>query len=269
MNASSRSSTPTAIPPYTYCFMKVLAPPSSTRAWSRPPACGCRHSTPAAALTIRRRRPACARCDNIAIRYAHRTGPAQSHQRRHRRQRRGRSSRRSRRPRGRGAEIVVAPEMALPGYCIGDLVEDGGFLEANERAMQRIAAGGARHHRGRRLHRLRPAAAQRHRHDPQVQRRGGRPRRPGPAARAQVAAPQLPLLRRQALLHAGRGARAGRRRRCRRAATRIGVSICEDMWDDFYDVKPLPELAAQGRGACSSTSTRRRSIPASATSATR
>ena len=29
--------------------------------------------------------------------------------------------------------------MALPGYCIGDLIEDAGFLEANERAMQRIA----------------------------------------------------------------------------------------------------------------------------------
>ena len=38
------------------------------------------------------------------------------------------------------AELVVTPEMALPGYCIGDLVEDAGFLAANERAMQRIAA---------------------------------------------------------------------------------------------------------------------------------
>src|SRR6185436_14605947 len=28
--------------------------------------------------------------------------------------------------------------------------------------------------------------------------------------------------------------------------TRIGVSICEDMWDDFYEIKPLPELAAKG-----------------------
>ena len=45
---------------------------------------------------------------------------------------------------------------------------------------------------------------QRQRHDPQVQRRGGRPRRPRAAARAQVAAAELPLLRRQALLHARR-----------------------------------------------------------------
>ncbi len=28
--------------------------------------------------------------------------------------------------------------------------------------------------------------------------------------------------------------------------TRLGVSICEDMWDEFYAVKPLPELAAKG-----------------------
>jgi NAD+ synthase (glutamine-hydrolysing) len=29
---------------------------------------------------------------------------------------------------------------------------------------------------------------------------------------------------------------------------RLGVSICEDMWDAFYAVKPLPELAAKGAG---------------------
>src|SRR5204863_6865097 len=39
----------------------------------------------------------------------------------------------------RGADVVVSPEMVLPGYCIGDLIEDRGFLAANERAMQRVA----------------------------------------------------------------------------------------------------------------------------------
>jgi predicted amidohydrolase len=38
-----------------------------------------------------------------------------------------------------GADLVVTPEMAIPGYCIGDLVEDADFLEANERAMRRVA----------------------------------------------------------------------------------------------------------------------------------
>ena len=38
-----------------------------------------------------------------------------------------------------GADVLVTPEMALPGYCIGDLVEDASFLAANERAMLVIA----------------------------------------------------------------------------------------------------------------------------------
>src|SRR5258707_14772486 len=38
-----------------------------------------------------------------------------------------------------GASLVVTPELALPGYCIGDLVEDTDFLEANERALQSLA----------------------------------------------------------------------------------------------------------------------------------
>src|SRR5215216_4418133 len=41
--------------------------------------------------------------------------------------------------RAQGADLVVTPEMALPGYCIGDLVEDEGFLAANERALLEIA----------------------------------------------------------------------------------------------------------------------------------
>src|SRR5215211_6782308 len=38
-----------------------------------------------------------------------------------------------------GADLLVAPEMVLPGYCIGDLVENADFLKANDRAIQRIA----------------------------------------------------------------------------------------------------------------------------------
>ena len=37
----------------------------------------------------------------------------------------------------RGAELLVAPEMVLPGYCIGDLIEHVDFLAANERAISR------------------------------------------------------------------------------------------------------------------------------------
>ena len=37
------------------------------------------------------------------------------------------------------ADLIVAPEMALTGYCIGDLVENADFLAANERAVERLA----------------------------------------------------------------------------------------------------------------------------------
>jgi len=33
---------------------------------------------------------------------------------------------------GQHAGLVITPELALPGYCIGDLVENTDFLEANE-----------------------------------------------------------------------------------------------------------------------------------------
>lgn len=42
--------------------------------------------------------------------------------------------------RGRGADLVVAPELALPGYPPLDLAEDASFLEANVRALHALAA---------------------------------------------------------------------------------------------------------------------------------
>ena len=72
--------------------------------------------------------------------------------------------RRHRRGRPPGGRSVVAPEMVLPGYCIGDLIENVDFLAANDRAIERIARGVARHHVDRRVHRLQPAPAERQRH---------------------------------------------------------------------------------------------------------
>src|SRR5262249_56635211 len=40
----------------------------------------------------------------------------------------------------RRADVIVTPELALPGYCIGDLVDDADFLAANERALHDVAA---------------------------------------------------------------------------------------------------------------------------------
>lgn len=145
----------------------------------------------------------------------------------------------------RGADLVVTPEMAIPGYCIGDLVEDLDFLEANERAVQAVAAAargitvvagfidvdaGARNDNGtirkynaaavvcdgRVLQRARKSLLPSYRYfDDKRYFSPGESRRP-------VAI------------------------RTRGAPVQLGVSICEDMWDDFYDLKPLQELTAQG-----------------------
>src|SRR3954468_4574108 len=147
--------------------------------------------------------------------------------------------------RAAGADLVVTPEMALPGYCIGDLVEDEGFLAANERAMLRIAdaargitgvigfidfnaaarndSGGLRKYNaaavvrgGQVLQRAHKTLLPSYRYFDDKRfftRGGGREPVTVPSAQGQV---------------------------------RLGVSICEDLWDDFYDVKPLAELAVKG-----------------------
>jgi NAD+ synthase (glutamine-hydrolysing) len=144
-------------------------------------------------------------------------------------------------------DLLVTPEMAIPGYCIGDLVEDLAFLEANERAMQRVAAAA----------RGITAVVGYIDYDPAARNDSGTIRKHNAAAvvrdgvvlqRAHKSL--LPNYRyfddkrfftpgtRRTTVDVPRGRDGG--------ITRIGVSICEDMWDAFYDVKPLPELTAQG-----------------------
>jgi NAD+ synthase (glutamine-hydrolysing) len=145
----------------------------------------------------------------------------------------------------RGADLLVTPEMALPGYCIGDLVEDAGFLEANEVAMQRIAEAArgitavigfidydanARDDSGA-IRKYNAAAVVR---DGQVLQRAHKTLLPSyryfddkrffvPAERREPVS-----------IDAASG------------PVRLGVSICEDLWDEFYHIKPLPELVAKG-----------------------
>ena len=146
---------------------------------------------------------------------------------------------------GHGADLIVTPEMALPGYCIGDLVEDAEFLAANERAMHKVAAAArgittvvgfvdvdptARNDNGT-IRKYNAAAVVR---DGRILQRARKSLLPNyryfddkrfftPADRRDPV--DIPD-----------GA----------AAVRLGVSICEDMWDEFYDVKPLAELSRKG-----------------------
>ena len=143
------------------------------------------------------------------------------------------------------ADLVVAPEMVLPGYCIGDLVENTDFLAANEGAMHEIAAASAgittvfgfidfdlhaRNDNGT-IRKFNAAAVVR---DGEVLQRAHKS-----------------LLPNYRYFDDKRFFTPGERRepvdvQTRRGPVRIGVSICEDMWDDFYDIKPLAELTAKG-----------------------
>jgi NAD+ synthase (glutamine-hydrolysing) len=147
--------------------------------------------------------------------------------------------------RAQQADLLVAPEMVLTGYCIGDLVENADFLAANDRAVTRLAAAArgitavvgfidydlhARNDNGT-VRKFNAAAVVR---DGQVLQRARKSLLPNyryfddkrfftPAERRDPVAIET-----------------------RGGPLRIGVSICEDMWDEFYDVKPLPELARKG-----------------------
>ena len=145
----------------------------------------------------------------------------------------------------RGADLFVTPEMALPGYCIGDLVENEGFLEANELAMQRIAEAA----------RGITAVVGFIDYDPAARNDSGAIRKYNAAA--VVRDGQVLQRAHKSLLPSYRYfddkrffVPAGRREpvtiESAGGPVRLGVSICEDLWDEFYDVKPLPELAAKG-----------------------
>jgi NAD+ synthase (glutamine-hydrolysing) len=139
------------------------------------------------------------------------------------------------------ADVLVTPEMALPGYCIGDLVENAGFLAANERAMQEIAAA------SRGLTSIVGFID----HKPAERNEDGAIRKYNAAAVVRdgqvLQRAHKTLLPNYRYFDDKRYFTAGSVRvPIDLAGTRVGVSICEDMWDDFYAVKPLPELAAAG-----------------------
>jgi NAD+ synthase (glutamine-hydrolysing) len=146
---------------------------------------------------------------------------------------------------GHRAELIVTPEMVLPGYCIGDLIENADFLTANERALGRIAAAAkgitavvgyidydldARNENGT-VRKYNAAAVVR---DGRILQRARKSLLPNYRYFDDKRF-FAPATHRDAVdVESGVG------------SVRVGVSICEDMWDEFYPVKPLPELVARG-----------------------
>lgn len=142
-------------------------------------------------------------------------------------------------------DLLVAPEMVVPGYCIGDLIENTDFLAANDRALRRVADAA----------RGITAVVGHIEYDLTARNENGTVRKYNAAA---VVRDGRVLQRaRKSLLPNYRYfddkrffAPAGRREPVdvpsRGGPVRVGISICEDMWDDFYEVKPLPELVDKG-----------------------
>jgi NAD+ synthase (glutamine-hydrolysing) len=147
--------------------------------------------------------------------------------------------------RARGAELLVAPEMVVPGYCTGDLVEDADFLTANERAIHEIANA---------AHGI-TAVVGFIDADLQAKNDSGSILRYNAAAvvrNGQVfQRTHKALLPNYRYFDDKRWFTPGDRRDpvdviVGQQPRRLGVSICEDMWDAFYAAKPLDELAAKG-----------------------
>ena len=146
---------------------------------------------------------------------------------------------------GRGADLLVAPEMVLPGYCIGDLVENADFLAANEEAVHRVAAAA----------RGITAVVGFIDYDLQARNDNGTVRKYNAAAVVRdgriLQRARKSLLPNYRYFDDKRFFTPAERRdpvdvQTAGGIRRVGVSICEDMWDDFYPVKPLPELAGKG-----------------------
>jgi NAD+ synthase (glutamine-hydrolysing) len=147
--------------------------------------------------------------------------------------------------RRQAADLVVAPEMVLPGYCIGDLIENADFLSANDRALERIAQAALGI----------TAVVGFIDYDLHARNDNGTVRKYNAAAVVRdgrvLQKAHKSLLPNYRYFDDKRFFAPAERRApvdvaSRNGTVRVGVSICEDMWDDFYQVKPLPELAEQG-----------------------
>jgi NAD+ synthase (glutamine-hydrolysing) len=145
----------------------------------------------------------------------------------------------------RGADLLVTPEMSIPGYCIGDLVEDAGFLAANERAIERVAAAAA----------SLTVIVGFIDHDPSALSESGTILKHNAAAVVSggrvVQRAHKSLLPNYRYFDDKRYFAPARAREpvdvvAGARSVKLGVSICEDMWDAHYPIKPLPELAAKG-----------------------
>lgn len=143
------------------------------------------------------------------------------------------------------ADLIIFPEMALTGYCISDLVEDDSFIKSNKELLQIIAEeteGIA-------------VVLGFIDYDSSQKNNDGRLRKYNAAALIQnkkiLGITHKTLLANYRYFDDKRYFTAGKTpfplvMESEGKDCKLGISICEDMWDEDYDTKPLRELARNG-----------------------
>jgi NAD+ synthase (glutamine-hydrolysing) len=136
------------------------------------------------------------------------------------------------------ADLLVFPEMAITGYCVMDMVEDRAFVEANEKALENICKktkdmavilGYIQNHQNSRP--FNAAAVIQHGEIIGTTQKTLLPNyRYFDDKRYFAPCPEVKPI----AIH------------CREREIKLGVSICEDMWDENYQQKPVEELARRG-----------------------
>ncbi len=143
------------------------------------------------------------------------------------------------------AQLVVFPEMALTGYCILDLVEDDYFIEKNRRLLNEIA----------KVCKSTAAVVGFVDYDKKKKSPSGKHLRYNAAAVLQngkvLGIAHKTLLPSYRYFDDSRYFTSGKVRqpiniKINGKKLKLGVTICEDMWDENYDIKPVKELCQKG-----------------------
>lgn len=142
----------------------------------------------------------------------------------------------------KNADVVVFPEMAIPGYCIADLIENREFLDANRKSLEKLSGvsegmasviGFVDYDDENPENRYNAAAVVK---DGEIL---------GIARKTNL--PSYRYFDDKRYFKKGEERVPFEIKTCSQKAS-IGISICEDMWENGYRFNPINELAAKGSG---------------------
>ncbi len=142
-------------------------------------------------------------------------------------------------------DLIIFPEMAVTGYCISDLIEDKSFVNENIGAIKEIQKNTAGI----------VAVIGFIDIDSKKKNEDGKIRRYNAAVVLQnkkiIGKSYKTLLPNYRYFDDKRYFSPSEKRKpisanINNKIIKLGISICEDMWDDDYEIKPIKELAEQG-----------------------